>query len=81
MSHSLVSKNMFSRVLRDPYQRVKDQRVVVVGFRKCGLYPLDPTVIDSSGGSSKILMLLTHPKFPLPRSGVHLPPATPNPGP
>ena len=49
MSHSfLVSKKEFSRVLRDSYQRLKDRRVVVAGFRRCGLYPLDPTAIDWS---------------------------------
>ncbi|XP_071381368.1 uncharacterized protein [Centroberyx affinis] len=49
VSHSfLVSKKEFSRVLRDSYQRLKDRRVVVAGFRRCGLYPLDPTAIDWS---------------------------------
>ncbi|XP_071760830.2 uncharacterized protein LOC139915943 [Centroberyx gerrardi] len=49
VSHSfVVSKKEFSRVLRDSYQRLKDRRVVVAGFRKCGLHPLDPTAIDWS---------------------------------
>ncbi|XP_068567903.1 uncharacterized protein [Cebidichthys violaceus] len=49
VSHSfLVSKKEFSRVLRDSYQRVKDRRLVVAGFRRCGLYPLDPMAIDWS---------------------------------
>ncbi|KAK9528062.1 hypothetical protein VZT92_014560 [Zoarces viviparus] len=49
VSHSfLVSKKEFSRVLRDSYQRVKDWRLVVAGFRRCGLYPLDPMAIDWS---------------------------------
>ena len=49
VSHSfLVSKKEFSRVLRDSYQRVKDRRMVVAGFRRCGLYPLDPMAIDWS---------------------------------
>ncbi|XP_051264121.1 uncharacterized protein LOC127367915 [Dicentrarchus labrax] len=38
--------SQFSRVLRDSYQRVKDQGVVVAGFRRCGLYPLDPISVD-----------------------------------
>uniref|UniRef100_UPI003AACBCED uncharacterized protein n=1 Tax=Centroberyx gerrardi TaxID=166262 RepID=UPI003AACBCED len=49
VSHSfLVPKKEFSRVLRDSYQRLKDRRVVVAGFRRCGLYPLDPMAIDWS---------------------------------
>ncbi|XP_053703145.1 zinc finger protein 346 isoform X6 [Synchiropus splendidus] len=38
-----VSKNEFSRVLKASYEAVKDDqgvRVVVDGFRKCGIYPL-----------------------------------------
>ncbi|KAM4620718.1 uncharacterized protein ACJ7VT_007344 [Polymixia lowei] len=42
----VVSKKKFSTVLSDSYQRLKNRRVVVAGFRKCGLYPLDPTAID-----------------------------------
>lgn len=38
----LASKKRFSMVLRDSYQRLKDQEVVVAGFRRCGLYPLNP---------------------------------------
>ncbi|XP_032390430.1 uncharacterized serine-rich protein C215.13 [Etheostoma spectabile] len=49
VNHSfLVSKKEFSRVLRDSYQRVRDRGLVVAGFRKCGLYPLDPMAIDWS---------------------------------
>ena len=49
VSHSfLLSKKEFSRVLRDSYQRVKDRRVVVAGFRRCGIYPLDSMAIDWS---------------------------------
>ncbi|KAK9539437.1 hypothetical protein VZT92_004545 [Zoarces viviparus] len=44
----LVSKKEFSKVLRDFYQRVKNRRVVVAGFRRCGLYLLDPMAIDWS---------------------------------
>ena len=44
----LVSKKEFSRVLRDSYHRLKDRRGVVAWFRRCGLYPLDPTAIDWS---------------------------------
>ncbi|TNN63943.1 hypothetical protein EYF80_025785 [Liparis tanakae] len=36
----------FSRVLRD--QRVKNPSVVLAGFRRFGLYPLDPMAIDWS---------------------------------
>ncbi|XP_028428578.1 uncharacterized protein LOC114552133 [Perca flavescens] len=49
VNHSfMVSKKEFSRVLRDSYQRVKDRGLVVAGFRKSGLYPLDPMAIDWS---------------------------------
>lgn len=49
VSHSFfVSKKKFSRVVRDSYQRLKDRRVVLAGFRRCGLYPLDPAAIDWS---------------------------------
>ncbi|XP_056292616.1 elastase-1-like [Pseudoliparis swirei] len=42
VSISFLVSMEFSRVLRDTYQRVKDRRVVVDGFRRCGLYPPDP---------------------------------------
>jgi len=44
----LVSKKEYSRVLRDSFQRVENRRLVVAGFRRCGLYPLDPMTIDCS---------------------------------
>ncbi|XP_026179816.1 uncharacterized protein LOC113140229 [Mastacembelus armatus] len=55
-THSFsVSKKEFSRVLRDCYQRLKDQQLVVDGFKRCGLYPLDPTAIDPSQVMSSAL--------------------------
>ncbi|XP_078140067.1 uncharacterized protein LOC139925965 [Centroberyx gerrardi] len=74
VSHSfLVPKKEFSRVLRDSYQRLKDRRVVVAGFRRCGLYPLDPMAIDWSR--------LPHPPAAECPSGLLQPPAPAFPSP
>ncbi|KAK9539465.1 hypothetical protein VZT92_004571 [Zoarces viviparus] len=48
VSHSFLVYKEFSRVLRDSYQRVKDRTLVVAGFRRCGLSPVDPMAIDWS---------------------------------
>ncbi|XP_072548597.1 abhydrolase domain containing 10, depalmitoylase a isoform X1 [Salminus brasiliensis] len=47
--HSYVlNKPEFSRVFNHPYQQLKDQAIVVNGFRKCGIFPLNPQAVDSS---------------------------------
>ncbi|KAF3690596.1 hypothetical protein EXN66_Car006269 [Channa argus] len=43
-----VFRKEFSRVLRDSYQGLKDRQVVLDGFRRCVLCPLNPGAIISS---------------------------------
>ncbi|KAM8835159.1 zinc finger protein 346 isoform 1-T1 [Synchiropus picturatus] len=46
-----VSKNEFSRILKASYEAVKDDqgvRVVVDGFRKCGIYPVNAFTSNES---------------------------------
>ncbi|XP_029549005.1 uncharacterized protein F59B10.2-like isoform X2 [Salmo trutta] len=38
----------FPMVLRKPYQQCKDRKIVVSGFRKAGVFPFNPSAIDSS---------------------------------
>ena len=42
----VVNRAHFARVFRHPYQGLKDRGIVVTGFRKCGIFPLDPNAID-----------------------------------
>ncbi|KAK6306978.1 hypothetical protein J4Q44_G00221260 [Coregonus suidteri] len=44
----MVNNSEFARVFRYPYQRCKDMRYVVEGFKKCGLFPFDPSAIEGS---------------------------------
>lgn len=43
-----VSRKEFSKILRNSYQELKDQQVVVDGFRRCGIYPPNSVATDSS---------------------------------
>ncbi|CAB1315472.1 unnamed protein product, partial [Coregonus sp. 'balchen'] len=38
----------FPMVLRQPYQQCKERKIVVSGFRKAGIFPFNPSAIDSS---------------------------------
>ena len=42
----VVNRAHFARVFRHPYQGLKDRGIVVTGFRKCGIFPLDPNAMD-----------------------------------
>lgn len=48
-SHFAVSKKEFSGVFKGTYQVAKEEegvRIVTDGFRKCGIYPLNPFIIN-----------------------------------
>ena len=44
----IVSKREFARVLKTPFERAFSISNIKAGFAKCGIYPFDPTAIDSS---------------------------------
>ncbi|XP_066526699.1 uncharacterized protein [Hoplias malabaricus] len=44
----IVNKTVFAKVFCHPYQQLKDRDIVVEGFRKCGIFPLNPHAVDSS---------------------------------
>ncbi|XP_010891107.3 uncharacterized protein LOC105023530 isoform X2 [Esox lucius] len=48
----IVNKFEFARVFRYPYQRCKDMRFAVEGFKKCGLFPFLMTSKSLLGPSS-----------------------------
>lgn len=44
----VISKMDFPMVLHQPYQQCKERKIVVSGFRKAGIFPFNPSAIDSS---------------------------------
>ncbi|XP_049339396.1 heterogeneous nuclear ribonucleoprotein U-like protein 1 isoform X11 [Astyanax mexicanus] len=44
----VANKTEFAKVFHNPYQRLKDQGIVVEGFKKCGIFPLNRHAVDSS---------------------------------
>ncbi|XP_062398533.1 uncharacterized protein LOC134088547 isoform X2 [Sardina pilchardus] len=48
LKHSyIVNRTEFAKIVHHPYQQAKANGVVVRGFKKCGIFPLDRTVIKS----------------------------------
>ena len=44
----MVSKKEFASVVKEPFEKAFSISNVKAGFKKCGIYPFDPKVIDQS---------------------------------
>lgn len=44
----VVDKSHIARLLHQPYEGLKKKKAVVKGFKKCGIYPLNPDAVDCS---------------------------------
>ena len=48
----VVTKYQFSELLKEAWQRTMIPSIIIAGFRRCGVFPLDPDAIDCSVSAS-----------------------------
>jgi len=48
----VVAKYQFSELLKEAWQRTMTPSIIIAGFRRCGVFPLNPDAIDCSVSAS-----------------------------
>jgi len=48
----VVTKYQFSELLKEAWQRTMTPSIIIAGFRRCGVFPLNPDAIDCSVSAS-----------------------------
>ena len=48
----MVTKYQFSELLKEAWQRTMTPSIIIAGFRRCGVFPLNPDATDCSVSAS-----------------------------